>query len=1110
MAKQWTTVRVFVSSTFRDMQAERDHLVRFVFPKLRQELLRRQIHFVDVDLRWGVTSEQDSLKVCKDVIKECRPRFLCMLGGRYGWMPHGETRSITADEIHYGVLDRDLTNRGFAYFYFRNPSVTAAMVEVTPGEFRETDGSHDAVALDELKAAITAANLQPFIYQAQWNEQSRRLIGLQEFGDRVYANLKQSIDREFGPTPGEKTDEFTAENAAMETFIEERVQRFVLGSRQPLLDELLAHANSTEGNGYVCLTGAPGSGKSALLAHLSRRLTLNSQPSTIVISHFVGASPGSTNVWRTLRRLCHELVAVAALTTEIPEDQEKLRALFPKVLQQASATKHIVILLDAINQFDSSAQLAGWWWLPEELPATARIILSTLSGPTLESLRQRRQPPRLVELQPLDDQDRNAIIKEFLQRYQKSIADSQRAALLAKADGGVPLYLLTALEELRTLSVSRQVTDSRDQEEAVLELIRQLPPSTQEMFAWILKRLEDDDGFRDVSGRKIGRKLVPDFVSLLGASRHGLSHQELVELLSSGDPQGNVAALTRLLRPYLMQRGELLDFYHGQFREAAERRYASHVNKRRLIHARLATYFLGKGDPHGDGTWPGTDPRGRNEFPLHFLRSQPEPEALNHLFTSQVPADVCRSLCTLAALEMETRILRRAFLASRDAVWQSASAGFLILARADDSVGAIALAEALREAPFLRGLLRRPGVTIAKQRTLLLTTLDMWFVQHSDPSIMDPLHSAWKDKLANAPLLGRMLRWRSGRRFLAWGAAFVGAMLLRKVPDIWAQNAEELNCSFGDPVPELEAAVEMFKRRSVQVADEETLARLADSRDVLTVVLLQNILIAAAEKQPEAVAGIAQRLFDRCMKSQPGQIPMATQSMLYVMDRLLQGIEDLRDGRQYYAQFAAMLSAYLKRDERYYECRVKGRTYKATFIAALLTQHHRWHGSGLPTLYQEVLARASATRTPRVDRLRVDILQDLEIVGVSTNDPSLAFEALRPIIDAGWWKEPDKCPVILQQIIDSIGRRNPRLLEKEMSGWPFVGEAISKAPATAEDPFQTLFFAIDREVLRQPALREAISNALHRGIVERSLRAFVAASLINLLALFDRERYGNA
>jgi len=77
MAAGWRTVRVFISSTFRDMQAERDYLVRFVFPRLREELLKRRVHLVDVDLRWGVTAEEDALEVCREIIDECRPRFIC-------------------------------------------------------------------------------------------------------------------------------------------------------------------------------------------------------------------------------------------------------------------------------------------------------------------------------------------------------------------------------------------------------------------------------------------------------------------------------------------------------------------------------------------------------------------------------------------------------------------------------------------------------------------------------------------------------------------------------------------------------------------------------------------------------------------------------------------------------------------------------------------------------------------------------------------------------------------------------------------------------------------------------------------------------------------------
>ncbi len=48
-------IRVFVSSTFRDMQTERDYLVRVVFPELKERCAKRGLHLIDVDLRWGVT-----------------------------------------------------------------------------------------------------------------------------------------------------------------------------------------------------------------------------------------------------------------------------------------------------------------------------------------------------------------------------------------------------------------------------------------------------------------------------------------------------------------------------------------------------------------------------------------------------------------------------------------------------------------------------------------------------------------------------------------------------------------------------------------------------------------------------------------------------------------------------------------------------------------------------------------------------------------------------------------------------------------------------------------------------------------------------------------------
>src|SRR3954452_10618994 len=93
MATTWRTVRVFISSTFRDMHAERDWLVKRVFPALRERLEPHRVHLIDIDLRWGITGEQaendEVLDLCLRQIDECRPFFLGLLGQRYGWVPRG-------------------------------------------------------------------------------------------------------------------------------------------------------------------------------------------------------------------------------------------------------------------------------------------------------------------------------------------------------------------------------------------------------------------------------------------------------------------------------------------------------------------------------------------------------------------------------------------------------------------------------------------------------------------------------------------------------------------------------------------------------------------------------------------------------------------------------------------------------------------------------------------------------------------------------------------------------------------------------------------------------------------------------------------------------------
>lgn len=51
------TFRVFVSSTFSDLIAERNALQEEVFPRLREYCQKHGARFQAIDLRWGVSEE---------------------------------------------------------------------------------------------------------------------------------------------------------------------------------------------------------------------------------------------------------------------------------------------------------------------------------------------------------------------------------------------------------------------------------------------------------------------------------------------------------------------------------------------------------------------------------------------------------------------------------------------------------------------------------------------------------------------------------------------------------------------------------------------------------------------------------------------------------------------------------------------------------------------------------------------------------------------------------------------------------------------------------------------------------------------------------------------
>ena len=115
----WKTISIFISSTFNDMQSERDYIRKFVIPRLSEELSSYKIYLQVTDLRWGIdTHETDEnereakvLHVCMNAIRNNRPYFIALLGERYGWVPPlNRVRSVVnslapEEQILLGKID---------------------------------------------------------------------------------------------------------------------------------------------------------------------------------------------------------------------------------------------------------------------------------------------------------------------------------------------------------------------------------------------------------------------------------------------------------------------------------------------------------------------------------------------------------------------------------------------------------------------------------------------------------------------------------------------------------------------------------------------------------------------------------------------------------------------------------------------------------------------------------------------------------------------------------------------------------------------------------------------------------------------------------------------
>lgn len=585
-------VRVFVSSTFRDMQGERDELVTRVFPRLRALCEERGVVWSEVDLRWGITDEQrlrdEALPVCLAEIDACRPWFVGILGERYGWecaafapsllerhpwLAAKAGASITELEFEHGAL-REPRSARRAFLYLRAPEFVDALPPAARALHLEGPTDEEAAALSGDEAAARAAERRRKLGVLKERVRASGLpvrdgyAGPQALGELVYRDLEAAILADF-PAAGPPTPA-SRDRAEQQAFARDRTRVYL--PRAADFGALDAHADG--GGPPLVVTGPSGIGKSALLAGWAAHQRAR-RPERPVVAWFVGASARSTD-WRALA--AGVLADLGEDAEPVRADPEALRKAFANALHRAAAGGGCVLVIDALNQLEDREGALDLAWLPPAVPPGVRVVLSTLEGRPREACRRRGWPE--LEVRPLEPPERAELIAQWLERRYAKRLDPGLARRIAQAPlAGSPLWLVAVLEEIRLYGDHASLAGRID------HYVR--ADSLEALFARILARWEHDYE-RERPG------LVGDAMRALWAARDGVGETEMRELLGGAD--GPVPPLVWSVFQFaaghaLARRSGLLGFFHPYLRQAVEARYlASHAGQR-AAHAALAAYF---------------------------------------------------------------------------------------------------------------------------------------------------------------------------------------------------------------------------------------------------------------------------------------------------------------------------------------------------------------------------------------------------------------------------------------------------------------------------------------------------------------------------------------
>lgn len=573
---------IFISSTFRDMQAERDMVQEVVLPALKEEARRYGDNVGVIDLRWGVDTsalETDEgsakvLSVCLDEIDRSHPYMLIFLGDRYGWIPEGKLieravrdradkfetedfeKSVTALEIEYGALSEKYGQSDRCIVCLREP--VRGIVKANEETIYLEQNEKALQKLNALKERIQKEMGSNVIsYTCSWSETEGELSEFRANG----MPLSDVIIERYIELFREDWEEYEAmswqakEQLAFKSLMESKLRAFV--GREKLIENYYGKAVS--GTVPFVVRGKVGTGKTAVMCKLIERMQKEGKK---VFPFFSGMGTMSGSVEQMVKQMVYYLENVLGFTEHFGEkkaedeanwgiddilhgdrEEQSLRYSnwvdrLKKLEKQLPEDERVYFCIDALDQLYGDEHVKNLDFL-----CTSEKIQFIMSCTDTFSLQGKMVVKMEVEDIPeLSPEDAKAVAEGVLASYSRNAYSAIIKEIMLKKNIGNPLYISLLVQRLNMMD-SVELYEAQTEQEIIelgTTIVRNMPEDVENAVVSIMENAIDKVSDREGELREI--------VRFLAVSRHGLRLQDLRVIVERRQQTFPALDFSRLLK----------------------------------------------------------------------------------------------------------------------------------------------------------------------------------------------------------------------------------------------------------------------------------------------------------------------------------------------------------------------------------------------------------------------------------------------------------------------------------------------------------------------------------------------------------------------------------